>query len=263
MVGLSASIVLERATLSYPVGSQRRSLKSLLFGSADETAASRDPRLKQDGEVLALAGVSFAISEGERIGVIGANGAGKSTLLRVIAGVYPLQSGRIRVTGRVQGMFDIGLGFEHDATGRENIRYRGLVMGATPSEISAREAEIIAFADIGEFIDLPIRTYSTGMLVRLAFSVSTYLSGDILLIDEVFGAGDVSFQEKATARMMSLIDNASIVVIAGHGMAHLNQLCTRVLWLDKGRIIADGRPVDVTNAYESWMRSGHQVADQA
>ena len=233
--------------LRYPVGPfVRGSLKTSLF-----TLAGHQPlegRVTRD-YVTALDGVSLTITRGERIGVIGANGAGKSTILKTIAGIYPIESGRIETHGRIQSLFNIGLGFEPDATGRENILYRGLAMGRTPKEIAAQIEDIIAFADIGQFIDMPVRIYSAGMYVRLAFTISTFLEGDILLVDEVFGAGDEAFQRKALRRMHDLMDKAGIVVMVGHDMKVIRDISSRVIWLDQGKIKLDGPPAQVVNTY--------------
>lgn len=241
----AASITVRSATLDYPIGSlSRASLKATLFSLLG--AKERGPKIEY---VRALKNVSFTVSAGERLGVIGRNGSGKSTLLRALAGIYPISSGLIEVRGRVQGMFDISLGFEPEATGRENILYRGMVMGLSQAEVKAREAEIIEFANIGEFIDLPVRTYSTGMGVRLAFAISTYMRGDILLLDEMLSAGDAGFVAKAQERMKSLVNSASIVVLVSHDMAAIQNVCARTIWLEGGRIIAQGPSEEVVSAY--------------
>lgn len=242
----AVQVRVRNATLDYPLGPLiRGSLKShlfSLFGSRQRVGAEVE-------YVRALDGVSFTVNYGDRLGVIGKNGSGKSTLLRALAGVYPLSGGDISITGSVQGMFDIGLGFEHEATGRENILYRGLVMGMSPAQIRAREQEIIEFADIGHFIDLPVRTYSSGMSVRLAFAISTYLQGDILLLDEMLGAGDAAFQAKAAARMQSIVGSAPALVLVSHDMGVIQSVCTRVIWLNKGRIVREGEPAEVVAQY--------------
>jgi len=241
----AAHIGLEAVSLEYPAGPLvRRSLKSLLFkpfGIQEQHAPVRTVR--------ALDRISFDVQQGERLGIIGRNGSGKSSFLRLVAGIYPPSEGVVSVYGRLQGMFDISLGFESEATGRENIIYRGLVMGLSAAEIESRSAEIIAFADIGDFIDYPVRVYSSGMAVRLAFAISTYLQGDILLIDEILGAGDASFQAKAAARMTNLFESASIVVLVSHDMATIQRICSRCIWLDKGQVIADGDPMRITSEY--------------
>lgn len=237
----SSCIEVTDAVLRYPIGPYRRgSLKSSmmrLFGH-------RDPAAKVEF-VTALRGIDLTIHDGERVGIIGRNGSGKSSLLRALAGVYPLQSGKIHVRGSIGTLLDISLGFETESTGRENIYNRGYAMGLTTSELKEHEAEIIKFADLGDFIDLPMRTYSTGMFVRLGFSISTQFTPDVLLVDEVFGAGDASFGRRAHHRMQSITERAGIVVMVSHDLATLSTNCDRAVWLDNGRIIFDG-PVEHT-----------------
>jgi len=239
------SVELERLHLSYPSSPLRvTSLKELLFSVA---------RLKRPRglihDVHALRGVTLTITEGERLGVIGPNGAGKTTLLRAIAGVYPLADGSIRIRGTVRSLFEINLGFEIEATGRENIMYRGLLLGESPGAIRARERQIVEFADVGEFIDYPVKAYSAGMLVRLAFAVSTAFGAEILLIDEVISAGDHHFMAKARRRMADLITGARILVLVSHDLAAVRELCTRAVWLERGQIVADGSPQEVVERY--------------
>jgi lipopolysaccharide transport system ATP-binding protein len=238
----------DNVVLRYPVGPfVKGSIKSNLFRMFGHRPIE-DGR-EERNYVTALDRVSLTINRGERIGIIGRNGAGKSTTLLTIAGIYPIAGGTLTVEGRIQGLFNIGLGFEPDATGRENILYRGLAMGCMPDEIAARIDDIVAFADIGAFIDLPVRTYSSGMYVRLAFSISTYMQGDILLIDEVFGAGDAAFQKRARARMQNLLTNAGIVVMVSHDMTMIRETCTRALWLEHGQLKADGDAETVIGQY--------------
>lgn len=239
------SIEVKDLTLDYPLGPLvRTSMKSILF-----SLFGQKEDLPATDYVRALDGVSFSVGPGERLGIIGRNGSGKSTMLRALAGVYPGASGSVVVNGRIQGMFDIDLGFEPEATGRENILYRGLVMGMSPTEIQRRAKEIVEFADIGMFVDLPVRAYSTGMMVRLAFAISTYLDGDVLLIDEVLSAGDAAFQEKARERMTNLFETASVVVMVSHDLDAIVRACTRCIWLQNGRIVVDGTPTDVCAQY--------------
>ncbi len=243
-------ISLDNVTLRYPVGPfVKGSIKSGLFSMFGHQPLESQAR----DYITALNNVSLIIERGERLGIIGHNGAGKSTILQTIAGIYPIADGTITVNGKIQALFNIGLGFEADATGRENVMYRGYAMGYTPKEIAARAEEIIAFADIGDFIDLPIRTYSSGMYVRLAFAISTYLQGDILLVDEVFGAGDAAFQKKAIERIRNLVATAGIVVMVAHDMNMIRATCTRVLWLERGQIRMDGKANTVVDAYLKQM----------
>lgn len=202
-------------------------------------------------DVHALRNFNLEVYEGEKVGIIGQNGAGKSTLLRTIAGIYPIQSGEIEVNGRIRALFELNLGFEFEATGRENIMYRGLLLGETPKTIKEKEQEIIDFADLGEFIDYPIKSYSAGMLVRLAFAISTSISGDILLLDEVIGAGDYNFQKKAKERILDLVNKAKIMLLVSHDFNSIKELCNRAILINKGQIIKDGKPEEVIKYYIS------------
>lgn len=204
-------------------------------------------------DIHALKNVDIAISPGERIALIGQNGAGKSTLLKTIAGLYPISSGKRYVQGQIRALFDLGLGFESEATGKENIMYRGLMLGKTPKEMRILEKSIIDFCDIGKFIDYPIKTYSSGMMVRLAFSISTMISGDILLLDEILGAGDAAFMQRAKQRINELIADAEILVLATHDVSAIRQLCQRALVLHQGEIIFDGNVEEAMLAYNNKM----------
>jgi lipopolysaccharide transport system ATP-binding protein len=229
---LLASVNLHYSALALGSGSLKTALLNLWSGSR--------PTRQRPHDVHALKNVSIRIGPGERVGLLGHNGAGKSTLLKVIAGLYPLSSGVVKVHGDVRALFDLSLGFEPEATGRENILYRGLLLGLTPSYMRSIEAEIIDFADIGEFIDYPVKSYSAGMLVRLAFAISTCVAGDILLLDEVIGAGDATFMQKARQRITQLIDRSEILVLASHDFGSLQSLCTRAIVLHHGAVVHDG-----------------------
>lgn len=201
-------------------------------------------------DIHALKDVNLEISSGERVALLGHNGAGKSTLLKTIAGLYPLSSGSRIVAGKIRSLFELGLGFESEATGRENIFYRGLLMGMTPRQIRTIEPAIIDFVELGDFIDYPIKTYSAGMLVRLAFGISTTVSGDILLLDEVIGAGDLSFMEKARKRFIELIENSELMVLATHDLGAARAFCNRVVVIDHGRLVFDGAVDDGIEYYK-------------
>ncbi len=245
----NVAIDVDNATLKYPIGALARgSVKSLIFSMFGHR--ERSVRAQY---VHAFTDLSLSIRQGERLGIIGSNGSGKSTLLRTLAGVYPLSTGSITVVGEIGTLLDIGLGFEIESTGRENIYYRGMAMGHSRREIAAAEAEIIRFASLGEFIDLPMRTYSSGMYVRLGFAVSTQFQPDVLLIDEVFGAGDASFAERALQRMKRLVQAAGIVVLASHDMSLIERFCTRVIWLNRGHVMRDGPPSLVVPAFHQHM----------
>ncbi len=183
------------------------------------------------------------------MGLLGHNGAGKSTLLKTIAGLYPISSGVLSVVGEIRSLFDLSLGFEPDATGRENILYRGLLLGMSPKFMRSKEEEIVDFAGLGEFIDYPIKTYSAGMQVRLAFAVSTAIGGDILLLDEVIGAGDANFMAKAKDRISQLIAQAEILVLASHDFGALKNLCERGIVLKHGSMLFDGAIEDAISVH--------------
>jgi lipopolysaccharide transport system ATP-binding protein len=213
--------------------------------------AKKSPKLVRD--VHALKDFSIHINEGERVGIIGANGAGKSTLLKTIAGIYPCVSGKVDIQGDIRALFELNLGFDFDATGRENIMYRGLLLGEHPKSIRAKEQEIIEFAELGEFIDYPVKTYSAGMQVRLAFAISTTIRGDIILLDEVIGAGDGAFMLKTKRRIRELVDSAKILVLVSHDLSAIKDMCSRTVWMDQGKIVADGDSKEIINLYKAKM----------
>jgi lipopolysaccharide transport system ATP-binding protein len=217
------------------VAFKERSLKSLL-----SSAFQLNLRRASVRDVHALKNISLEIKGGERVGLLGHNGAGKSTFLKTVAGLYPVSAGYVEVSGEVRSLFDLSMGFEPDATGRENVLYRGLLLGLSPSFMRQKEAEIVDFAGLGEFIDYPIKTYSAGMQVRLAFAISTAVGGDILLLDEVIGAGDANFMGKARARIADLVEAAEILILASHDFGALSTLCTRGLVFHHGSIVFDG-----------------------
>lgn len=200
-------------------------------------------------DVHAVNNVTLDIYEGERIGIIGRNGAGKSTILKAIGGIYPLTNGSIEVEGVIRALFELNLGFDFDATGRENIMYRGLLLGEHPSVVQSKTQEIIDFAELGEFIDYPVKAYSAGMQVRLAFAISTSIRGDIILLDEVIGAGDAAFFKKAKNRITELIQSAKILILVSHDLGSIREFCNRVIWMDRGSVVADGNPEEVINSY--------------
>jgi ABC-type polysaccharide/polyol phosphate transport system ATPase subunit len=199
--------------------------------------------------VHALRNIDLELHDGDRMGIVGLNGAGKSTLLKVLADIYPLSTGRRRVEGRISSLFDIILGFELDATGWENIAYRGYLQGETRRSIRAKMRSIAQFSELGRYLDIPVRYYSAGMRIRLAFSISTAIEPDILLVDEAFNAGDMAFREKARERLGSVMSNARIVVAVSHEHEVLRNFCERVLWLDQGSVRLIGPADQVLHSY--------------
>ena len=244
-----AHIYLDHVEMAYPSAIYNaRTLKQDIFSRLK--LEKPKPLLR---DVHALRDFTLHVEEGERLGVIGQNGSGKSTLLKTIAGIYPIVSGTVDVQGKIHSLFDIGLGFDPEATGRDNILYRGLVLGSSPDEISDKTDEITEFAGLGDFIDYPLKSYSTGMMVRLAFSVSTSLTGEVLLLDEVLSAGDISFVGKARDRMLKVIDQAKVMVFVTHDLASMVEVCNRAVLMEHGTIIANGKPQDIADLYKKRM----------
>lgn len=222
----------------------RRSLKSFLSGFLDGKARP---------QFHALAGVSLTIREGEHVGIIGRNGAGKSTLLRILSRVITPQYGSVYVTGEhhIAPLLELGIGFQPDLTGRENCYLAGVLMGYSVAEIRARIDDINDFAELGEFFDEPVKTYSSGMFARLAFALATDVHPDVLLVDEVFGVGDEFFMRKSVVRMQHLMRAGSTTVFVSHNLDFLVAQCDRLIWLDGGQVILDGPPERVAAAYRA------------
>ncbi len=204
----------------------------------------------------ALKGVSFEVEQGKILGIIGKNGSGKSTMLRAIAGIFSPDKGKIDLHGNSISLLSIGVGFNPKLTGRENIYLSGMLLGFSEEEIEAKEKEIIDFADIGDFIYRPVKTYSSGMYSKLAFAITAILETDIMLIDEVLSVGDVKFKEKSYNKMKELInDDTRTVVIVSHSLGTIRELCDEVLWLHEGEIKDIGEPEKIIAEYEKFMES--------
>ena len=203
---------------------------------------------------VAVKGISFYVHEGEILGIIGKNGSGKSTTLNALAGIFSPDSGSIDLNGHSISLLSIGVGFIREMTGRENITLSGMLLGFTEEQVKAKEQEIIDFAEIGEFIDMPVRTYSSGMYSKLAFSITAILETDIMLIDEVLSVGDQKFKKKSYEKMKSLISNKDrTVVIVSHSIETLKQLCDTVMWMHEGQIKRIGDPDEVLDEYVAFM----------
>ena len=226
--------------------SETRSLKKTIL-------ARTSGRFARDGRhrpvVQALRDISFALREGDRLGLVGVNGSGKTTLLRTLSGIYQPASGSLSLDGRLTSLLDPGQGMNMDMTGRENILLRGYFHGWRKADIARLEADVEDFAGLEEFIDLPVRSYSSGMMVRLSFAMATAVRPEILLMDEWLLAGDATFLDKAKARVEFMVQQADILVLASHQAQTLIQWCNRLIWLDNGRIMADGKPLDVLSQY--------------
>ncbi|WP_396329933.1 ABC transporter ATP-binding protein [Burkholderia anthina] len=243
-----AYIELKNVTLDLPIYDvQGRSLKKqvLRMGRRNRIAEGSDGVVV----VRALDDLSFRFERGDRVGLIGHNGAGKSTLLRAMAGIYPPTSGTLSREGKAVPLLDISLGMDENSTGMQNIRLRGLLLGMSDAEIREKQSDIAAFSELGDYLDLPIRTYSSGMRMRLAFAVSTAVDAEILLLDEVMGVGDASFMHKAEARLEELHGRAEIVVLAMHSNTEIRKVCNKALWMERGRVRAFGDVEEVVSQY--------------
>jgi lipopolysaccharide transport system ATP-binding protein len=249
----------EALTVFFPLyHGNSRSLKKTVFAAATG-------RLGRDAQhrpgVQVLRDISFNLGSGDRLGLIGPNGAGKTTLLRTLAGIYEPVVGRVRVQGSLNALLNTQLGMNVDLTGRENIRLRGLYDGLTTPVLARLTDDVTSFADLGHFIDLPLRIYSSGMLVRLAFALATAIRPQILLMDEWILAGDATFLERARVRLEDMVRGAEILVLSTHDVATLQDWCTRVIWLDQGRVRQDGPTELVLDNYKKSTAPSEPPAD--
>ena len=243
-----AHIEFKDVSIDFPIfNAESRSLKNKVLSLS--TGGKLGLNAKGVAEIRALDQINFIFKDGDRIGLIGHNGSGKSTLLRALCGVYAPQHGTIKIEGRAISLIDISLGINAEFTGRENILIRGSMLGLTRQEIKDRTDEIISFTELGEFIDMPLRIYSSGMQLRLAFAISTTVTSEILLMDEWLSVGDENFKDKVEARMQHLTNKSSMLVIASHSKAQILSVCNRVIWLEHGSIKMDGKPEEVCSAY--------------
>ena len=242
-----AAIEIEGVDVSFPIyHGNSRSLKRTVFAAASG-------RLQEDSRhrivVQALRNVSLRLSSGDRLGLIGGNGAGKTTLLRTLAGIYEPVVGRVHVSGTIGALLDPNLGMNPELTGRENIALRGLYNGLPTPAIRRLEEDVQAFAELAEFLDLPVRFYSSGMVIRLGFALATAIRPQVLLMDEWFLAGDAAFMDKARYRLEDMVRGAEILVLSSHSTPVILEWCTRVIWLEQGRVMADGPPQEVMDRY--------------
>ncbi|MBC8638555.1 ABC transporter ATP-binding protein [Caballeronia sp. EK] len=245
-----AFVELKGATLDLPIYDvQGRSLKKQVLRMGRRNTIAED----NAGVIVvrAIDNVDLRLESGDRIGLIGHNGAGKSTLLRTMAGIYSPTTGTVTSEGKIVPLLDISLGMDDNSSGYQNIRLRGLLLGMTDAEIKQKADEIAEFCELGDYLDLPLRTYSSGMRVRLAFAVSTAVDAEILLLDEVMGVGDASFMHKAKERLADLHSRAEIVVLAMHANAEIRRVCNKALWMERGKVRAFGPVEEVVAAYEA------------
>lgn len=243
-----ARITFSDVSIEFPIfNATGRSLTSSILKVATGGKLDSDP----NGRVLvrALTDISFSLREGDKVALLGHNGAGKSTMLRALGRVYAPSKGTAEIVGEIGSLIDISLGINAEATGRENVFIRGQLLGLSKKEIAAKYEEIVAFAELGDFMEMPVRTYSSGMHLRLAFAVSTIVRPEILLMDEWLSVGDADFQQKAEARLRDLVSGTKILAIATHSRELVEAVCNRAIWLEHGQIRMDGPSSEVVPAY--------------
>ncbi len=235
---------------------------SLRLTKKQTVKASVVRRMRRQGETSfwALRDVSFRVSHGDALGIIGPNGAGKSTLLQVLAGIITPSEGFVEVDGHVSSLLTLGVGFDQELSGTDNIRLAGAFMGLDHRLVEEKLPGIVAYADLGDFIDAPIKTYSSGMRARLGFAIATSVEPDILILDEVLSTGDAAFRTKSKQRVGELVQEAKAIVLVTHDMAWVTEYCNRAMLIEKGRIVAEGSPVDVVREHEE--RSARRRAEQ-
>lgn len=252
-----ARIELRDVHVSFPIYTQHtRSLKTDVFTKLGGRLSALDNTVRVD----ALTGLSMTLVDGDRLGIIGHNGAGKTTLLRVMAGVYPPVTGTIQIDGSVSSFTDITLGMDPEATGWQNIIFRSVFLGHTFEQAREMSPHVAQFSELGSYLDVPVRTYSTGMFLRLAFAIATASVPDILIMDEMIAAGDAAFIEKAKARIDQLLARSRILVISSHDLALLSTVCNKILWLEKGKPVELGQPDEVLAMYRAAVSSAGQLA---
>jgi lipopolysaccharide transport system ATP-binding protein len=216
----------------------------------------RNPLKERREEIWALKDVSFEVREGERIGIIGRNGAGKSTILKILSRITRPTSGTAEIHGRVASLLEVGTGFHSELSGRENVFLNGAILGMRRSEILEKFDEIVAFSEFDKFLDTPVKHYSSGMYMRLAFSVAAHLEPEVLIVDEVLAVGDTAFQRKCVNKMRDIGRTGKTIFFVSHDMAAIRTLCTRVIWLDGGQVAADGATEEVVAAYLAAVNEG-------
>lgn len=244
---MTSSISAKDLTVEFPIfENSHRSLKKKVLNLSTGGTIGNDAG--DHPVVCALDKLNFELKDGERVGLVGHNGSGKTTLLRVLSGIYSPTGGSINIQGRTASLLDVSTGVDPDATGFENIYLRGIMNGFKPKAIKAKVEEIADFTELGEYLNLPVRTYSSGMMLRLSFAISTSIDADILIMDEWLSVGDADFRDKAAKRLKGLVDKASILVIASHNPELIESVCTRKIQLEHGHIVLDE---PVTNSASS------------
>lgn len=238
-------ISVKNVTMKFNLGIEATSFKETFISLFDKKRRVS----KEKNELLALNNVSFEISKGEVVGLIGSNGAGKSTLLKVVSGVMKPTKGSVKVEGVISPMIELGAGFDPELTARENIYLNGAILGYSKKFIDDKFEQIVDFSEIRDFLDVPVKNFSSGMTAKLAFSIATIVDPEILIVDEILSVGDIKFQEKSKKKMMEMINGGTTVLYVSHSLESIKDLCTKVIWLDHGKIVKIGKPKEICEEY--------------
>ncbi|MEE2566468.1 ABC transporter ATP-binding protein [Hyphobacterium marinum] len=249
-------VIVDNLRIEYPVIDMNRSFRKEVVNTFGEILTRREG---EKPAVRAIQNLSFRLQDGDRLGLVGPNGAGKSTLLRTLAGVYLPSQGHVEVVGRISTLLTTGVGMDFDDTGYDNIMTCGLLLGLSKENIEAQRDDIIEFCDLGDYIHMPMRTYSTGMMVRLSFAIATAIEPDVLLIDEVIGAGDARFSSRAADRIEKLMTKASTLVLASHSSDTIKTFCNKGLFMMGGREVFYGDVDEALEIYHKWIMQGQQA----
>lgn len=238
-------ISVKNVTMKFNLGIEATSFKETFISLFDKKRRVS----KEKNELLALNNVSFEISKGEVVGLIGSNGAGKSTLLKVVSGVMKPTKGSVKVHGVISPMIELGAGFDAELTARENIYLNGAILGYSKKFLDEKFEQIVEFSEVRDFLDVPVKNFSSGMTAKLAFSIATIVDPEILIVDEILSVGDIKFQEKSKKKMMEMINGGTTVLYVSHSLESIKDLCTKVIWLDHGKIVKIGEPKEICKEY--------------
>ena len=237
-------IILKNVSMKFNLGVEKDNSLKMIFINLFT------PRKKKKKNYFwALKDIDFRINKGDVVGIIGANGAGKSTLLKVVSGVYKPTAGTVEVNGKISPMIELGAGFDGELTARENIYLNGAILGYTKEFLESKFDEIVEFSELKDFLDVPVKNFSSGMVAKLAFSISTIVDPEVLIVDEILSVGDIKFQEKSKNKMMSMIKGGTTVLYVSHSIDSIKELCSKVIWLDHGKIVKMGNAKQVCNEY--------------
>lgn len=237
-------IILKNVSMKFNLGVEKDNSLKMIFINLFT------PRKKKKKDYFwALKDINFRINKGDVVGIIGANGAGKSTLLKVVSGVYKPTTGTVEVNGKISPMIELGAGFDPELTARENIYLNGAILGYSKEFLEEKFDEIVEFSELKDFLDVPVKNFSSGMVAKLAFSISTIVDPEVLIVDEILAVGDIKFQEKSKNKMMSMIEGGTTVLYVSHSTESIKQLCNKVIWLDHGKIVKIGEANEVCDEY--------------